>query len=169
VSRGTQEGSDRGRPWVPRSLSRLKDPSALSYVVVDEMDERIVRLTVSPWPVTDAYGRLRFYLRGETLQVGVPRRALQEFLGRNRRPPRIATRPVRIGDVFAFKVKSEVSDEGFYRPEDWIGRPAYDISADAREAAKASFYAAVTPTLESKVDAEIIAMAEEKKSSPTRS
>ena len=168
MSRGAFD-PDRGRPWVPRALSRLKDPSALSYVVVDEMDERIVRLSVSPWPVIDAYGRLRFYLGGETLQVGVPRRALQEFLGRHRRPARISTRPIRIGDVFAFKVKAEVSDEGFYRPDDWIGKPTYDISADAREAAKASFYAAVTPTLEPKVDAEIIAMAEERKPAPPRS
>lgn len=164
---GTRSVPDAGPPWVPRSLRRLKDPSDLSYVVVDEMDERIVRLSVSPWPVIDAYGRLRFYVRGETIQVGVPRRALQGFLSRNRRPARSATRPVRIGDVFAFKVKGEVSDEGFYRPEDWIGRPAYDISADARDAAKASFYAAVTPTLRPKIDAEIIALAEEEQSPRT--
>jgi hypothetical protein len=149
-----------GRPWAPRSLSRLKDTSGLFYVVVDEMDERSVRLSVSPWPVVDKYGRLRFHLLGETLQVGAPRRALQLFLNTHRLPSKGAKRPLRIGDVFAVRGKGSIPATDFPRPEDWMQVPVHDITADAREAAKASFYAAVAPTLRPQLDRAVIALAQ---------
>jgi hypothetical protein len=149
-----------GKPWTPRSLSRVKDTSGLFYVVVDEMDERSVRLYVSPWPIVDKYGRLRFHALGDTLQVGAPRRALQRLLNAHRLPSRIAKRPLRIGDVFAFKVGGSLPRTDFPRPQDWIGAPVYDITPEAREAAKASFYAAVAPTLRPQRDREVIALAQ---------
>jgi len=128
----------------------------LRYVVVDEIEGSAVGLAVCEWPRVDVSGRLRF--TGGSLLLGADGSTFERFLARHRRPRELAERRLRGGDVFAVRVLPSALEsvlgeqkgrlEPFLDPAGWISPPVYDISADAREAAKASFYAAVTPTLE---------------------
>jgi hypothetical protein len=115
------------------------DTTGLSYIVVDEIEGGMVGLSVSDWPRTDEQGRLRF--DSEPLSVVVDRRAFGRFLDEHRQP----TRPLRIGDVFAARTRPV---EPSLNPERWIEPPVHDVTADAREAAKIAFYAAVAPITE---------------------
>jgi hypothetical protein len=129
----------------------------LRYLFVDEIVGSVVGLALCRWPTVDAQGRLRFGEAAEMLGAG--RAELQQFLTVHRLPPQTAARPVRIGDVFAVEViaeaLAEVSDqlqeqsrlEPLLSPSAWIRPPVHDLTVAAREAAKISFYAAVTPTL----------------------
>jgi len=136
--------TEQMRPWAPDGLEG-QDPRGLSYVVVDEIEGGAVGLAVSEWPRVDAEGRLRFGL--PPVLLGADRASLQRFLDAHRR----TSRPIRIGDVFAARTRpveeAEARLEPMLQPEEWIEPPVYDITADARDAAKASFYSAVTPTL----------------------
>jgi len=133
--------------WSPPALDGA-DPSGLSYVVVDEIEGGLIGLAVSDWPRTDEKGRLRF--DSTPVLVGAERGALERFLDSHRD----ASRPVRIGDVFAARARQIEADEAEPRlepvldPERWFDPPVYDITSDAREAAKLSFYGAVAPALE---------------------
>lgn len=143
-----------GRAWAPAGI----EPSPrLRYLVIDEIVGAVVGLALCPWPSIDEQGRLRFSVGAQTLGAG--RDELQRFLASHRRPPETATRPIRIGDVFAVEVipaaLAEVGEqlreqrrlEPLLAPADWIEPPLVDLTATAREAAKISFYAAVAPTL----------------------
>ncbi len=136
--------------WSPPGLEGA-DPSGLNYLVVDEIEGSMVGLAVSDWPQTDEKGRLRF--PSPPVLLGAELEAFERFIDRNREP-----RPLRIGDVFAARTRSaELRDadeaeprlEPVLDPEQWIEPPVHDITADAREAAKVSFYSAVAPVLES--------------------
>jgi hypothetical protein len=122
-----------------------EDTSGLSYIVVDEIEEGIVGLAVSEWPRKDEKGRLRF--ESDPVLLGAEREAFERFLDRYREP-----RPLRIGDVFAARTRpvaeAEPRLEPVLAPEQWIEPPVHDVTADAREAAKVSFYSAVAPVLE---------------------
>jgi hypothetical protein len=131
------------------------------YVVVDEIVDTAVGLRVSPWPVVDNRGRLRFPRSGRRAEVGVSLGKLHSFIRKHRRvggrrpgsyPEELRRRPVRIGDVFAVRCKPNTSwpvgDD--LAPQEWIQPPVWDLSADAREQAKTAFYAAVAPTLRPK-------------------
>ena len=111
------------------------DTTGLSYVLVDEIEGGMVGLAVSDWPRTDEQGRLRF--DSEPVQIIVDRGAFERFLDAHREP----SRPLRIGDVFA--ARTDTDD-----PAHWIEPPVHDVTADAREAAKIAFYAAVAPITE---------------------
>lgn len=115
------------------------DTTGLSYILVDEIEGGLVGLAVSEWPRTDEQGRLRF--DSEPMQVAVDRRAFERFLDEHREP----SRPLRIGDVFAARTRPA---EAGLDPERWIEPPVHDVTADAREAAKIAFYAAVAPITE---------------------
>ena len=142
------------RSWAPNGL-RGRDPSGLSYVVVDEIEGGAVGLAVSEWPRVDAEGRLRF--RSPPLLLGADRASLERFLGEHRSPRELAERPLRVGDVFAVQARPERLQqaeevearlEPVLAPEEWIVPPVYDVTPDARDAAKAAFYGAVVPTLD---------------------
>jgi hypothetical protein len=113
--------------------------SGLSYIVVDEIEGGMAGLSVSDWPRKDEQGRLRF--ESEPVQVAVDLARLQDFVDRHREQ----SRPVRIGDVFAARARPT---EATLDPEHWIDPPVHDVTADAREAAKIAFYAAVAPITE---------------------
>ena len=113
------------------------DTTGLSYIVVEEMDGGLAVLAVSDWPRTDERGRLRF--DSEPVQVAVQRDAFERFLDLHRQP----SRPLRTGDVFAARTGAPAP-----HPEGWIEPPVHDVTADAREAAKIAFYAAVAPITE---------------------
>ena len=149
-------GERHRRRWKPPTLDKL-DPERFFYLVVDEIVGGSLGLVLSDWPDVDEQGRLRF--GGAPRMLGADREALQSFLSEHRQPVALAQRPPRIGDAFAVRVIrdafAEVSDElaaqtrmePLLPPAQWIEPPIYDVSAEAREAAKAAFYAAVTPTL----------------------
>jgi hypothetical protein len=155
-----------GRPWTPRSLQRLSSVAGLVYAVIDEMDQHHVRLSVAPWPKVDRWGRLRFGSLTAVHSAGVRRRQLHTFLRHHRRPRSLAARPLRVGDAFAFKLKGSLADTEMVKLDRWMGSPVYDITADAREAAKVSFFASVAPTLQPTADAAIIAMAKRSPAGP---
>jgi hypothetical protein len=163
-TRSSSESPPPGRRWVPPSQKALKGHPGLAYVVVDEIESDFIGLSISPWPTLDEWGRLRFGL-GRARSIGTGRTELQRFLGRHRLPQGSADRPIRIGDVFAISLKEPVRANRIVEPAAWIRPPVYDISADARDAAKASFYSAVAPTLDPKTraGARILALAEDRK------
>lgn len=114
----------------------------LSYVAVDELGETLVTLVVSVWPTVDRRGRLRFRRPQPTI-VDVDRDLLERFLRRSRVPRGpLAARPLREGDAFAVRTDplERLDAAGRRDPARWMVKPAYDITADARDAAKASFY-----------------------------
>jgi hypothetical protein len=151
-------------PWTPPALGRSAE--GLRYLLVDEIVGGVVGLALCRWPTVDAQGRLRFGEDAEMLGAG--RAELQQFLTVHRLPQQTAARPVRIGDVFAVEVIAEalaaVSDqlreqrrlEPLLSPSAWMRPPVHDLTVAAREAAKISFYAAVTPTLKAN-EAELVA------------
>lgn len=148
-------------PWIPRTLASY-DVSKLAYVVVDEVESERVGLCISPWPVIDSRGRLRFDLE-ETRRVGVHRAALEARLARHRTPKRRVGRPLRVGDVFAVKLRGRqrpragaISDPGH-----WMGPPIIDLTRESREVAKLAFHAAVAPLLHPKRDRAVIQLAPE--------
>jgi len=132
------------RPWAPDGLGGA-DPAGLSYILVDEIEGRAVGLAVSDWPRVDGAGRLRF--GAPPVLLGADRHSLEEFVNKYRE----TSRRIRSGDVFAAHTRpveeGEARLEPMLAPEQWIDPPVYDVTADARDAAKASFSAAVTATL----------------------
>jgi hypothetical protein len=147
---------------VPLSQAPWKDRRRFAYVVVDEIESNLVGLSLSPWPTVDEWGRLRFGVE-RARSIGAGRAELQTFLRRHRLPRKGAERPLRIGDVFAVALREPAPTDQIADPTAWIDPPVYDVSADARDAAKASFYSAVAPTLDPKADAQVLALATKKK------
>ena len=155
------------RRWQPGGL----DVETQSFLVVDEIVGSSVGLVLSAWPEVDDRGRLRF--GGTPRMLGADRGALEAFLAEHRRPEGFA-RSLRIGDAFAVRVIADAfADVGeelaaqkrmepLLDPAAWIRPPVHDVSADAREAAKTAFYAAVTPILTPAESAELADLTDEK-------
>jgi hypothetical protein len=143
-------------PWRPPSLGRGK-PRDFHYLLVEELFQSLVGVALSSWPQVDEQGRLRFPAE-EPLTFAVDRASLERYLAK-RRPRSLRKRALRIGDVFAVKVDPAglraVADQLEQRTQlepvlhasEFLRRPVYDVTADAREVAKASFYAAVSGRL----------------------
>jgi hypothetical protein len=143
--------------WRPSALGRA-NPVELRYLVVEEILGASIGLTLSPWPHVDAAGRLRFPI-GKTQSLAIDRQSFERYLGKHRRPRNLRRRPLRIGDVFAVKVSeaalaavgAELEQPTQFRPllpaGEWLRGNVYDLTAEAREVAKASFYAAVSDPL----------------------
>lgn len=170
------------RRWLPPGLpeSWVDDPT-LRYVVVDEVLEGSVTLAVTRWPELDRRGRLRFG-RTPPLSVGVDQATLVRVLASRviaeesstvASPTVVAERPVRVGDVFAVREARPLSSLTRRRkpkdresgedepppavdPEDWIAPPVYDLTSEARDAAKLAYYAAASvPVGRKEVEARI--------------
>jgi hypothetical protein len=141
------------RPWRPHVLDAhdLSDRvvAALAYVVVDEIEDGTVLLTLTPWPVADARGRLRFPALDRTREVALDQDVLQAELydGWLERQP-------RVGDVFAFTPRAPLPDADPTSPAriasltDVVKGPVYDLSAEARKVAKLAFYAVTADPLD---------------------
>lgn len=166
----SKDVSARTTAWAPHGVPpRIGD---FHYVVVDEIVGSSVGLALSAWPELDAQGRLLFGAT-EVYLLGSPRGELETFLSKHRLPEDLRERPLRIGDVFAVRVRPEALEEivdeldeqqrlePFFAPESWIEPPVYDVTADARDAAKVAFYAAVTPTLDAEEAAPLAELLEE--------
>ncbi|HWB70986.1 MAG TPA: hypothetical protein VG452_02120 [Egibacteraceae bacterium] len=138
------------RPWLPAPLAAhgfdADSVQALSYVLVDEQVDDAVTVTVLPWPAADGSGRLRFDDLASAREIGLSLKALRAELYKGwlgRRP--------RVGDVFAATLSPEARaaletqrELAWERPlAELVDGPVYDLSAEARMAAKLAFYAGV--------------------------
>lgn len=160
----------RGLPWKPPALDGLtsRELDRLAYVVVEEKIDDLIGLLISEWPRGGAGGRPVFSEKGYEEEVVVDVKLLQRRLSRRRIPKSaepsaraqaarqaLQRRDVAIGDVFAARLVAgadpqEVVDRiGVAK---WIAE-IVDITAGAREAAKAATYEALTPPLKPKVAA----------------
>jgi hypothetical protein len=147
--------------------------AAQSYVVVEEVDDDNVTLAIAPWPEVDPEGGLSFAPEEERAIAVADRASLQEAL-RERRTlleyggrddsPELAEREIAAGDVFAIEISGPLPEGGDLREEGeaWIGGPVVDVTALARNAAKAAMLAALTGSpLGAEEAARIAASAEE--------
>lgn len=152
---------DRGSlpPWEPGEVrERLVADGrweALSYIVVDELHEGVAGLVIGPWPRLDPSGRLVFGGEAESTAVATSAEALQAVLRRQRRPvvpvpvdehteAELRERELSIGDVFAARIDGEPEGD----PAAWLGEPVLDVTAEAREAAKAQASATATGAID---------------------
>lgn len=125
-----------------RRATAISDIAELSYVTVDEVSQGIVTLLVSEWPQVDAVGRLRFS-GSQPVSIDVDEARLAAYLERVRLPERLRGRPIREGDAFAARTTIGRRRPGARRPiSSWLEAPVFDVTADARDAAKAAYLTA---------------------------
>ncbi len=142
-------------PWLPDQLRArnltVNDAARLSYIAVDEIVDDVVTLAVHPWPVADGQGRVRFPDLDACRHATVSLRSLrtQLYQGWLQRDP-------RVGDVFgavltdAAKLALAKRDNARHQLRSLVTPPVYDLSHDARVAAKLAYYAAMAPVLTEK-------------------
>lgn len=138
------------RPWRPAGAGLPEEGlEKLSYIVVDETVGEDADVSVSPWPMVDDRGRLLLPAE-QPLGVHADVETLRAYV--NRPDVRAGRRPIdiRMGTALAASVRTTRLAGGETRFEKWLVPPVYDITAPARDKAKASFYAAVAPTLDRK-------------------
>jgi len=126
-------------PWQPAILANVP-PAALRdlrYVVVDDVDhtDGDVVIVSEPWPTVDMLGRVR-HATADAVEQYVAVARWHALLKRRRIPAEVAERPPRIGDAFAMMLPRSGD---VLKPKG----PVVDVTADAREAARAAFYGAV--------------------------
>lgn len=131
--------------WVPEDLqAQAEDLAAFSYVVVEEVVGSLALLRRWPWPEVDQHGRLIWVADNEydsdaaAVAVELLRAQLYSPNGLRRRP--------RCGDTFAVRSWAESGGQAEHQVNDLrelFTGSLYDISADAREAAKLAYHAAL--------------------------
>ena len=129
--------------WAPEDLALSADELAgLSYVVVEDMVDQLALLRRWPWPRVDPLGRLIWHDGSEydsdaaAVEVPLLRAQLYTPNGLRRHP--------RCGDTFAAAGSVEVRWHTVTEVTDLrelFSGALYDISADAREAAKIAYQA----------------------------
>jgi hypothetical protein len=143
--------------WMPDNTALPEVELAhVSYIVIDEIVGDAVDVSISGWPDLDERGRLRFAEDEPPRTVRASADALEKYLSRVDFRSADWPRSIRMGDVFAARVrerrlrsperKGETSATP-PAPSTWMIPPVYDISGQARDKAKEAFYAAVSPTL----------------------
>jgi|GEM_PF-6337391 len=123
------------------------------YVVVEEVLEDSVGIVVSPWPRVDERGGLEFPPEEERREALVDRKTFERRLAErgvvayemafvDRAP--LQNRPLASGDVFAIETDLP-GEHGDLRElgADWIRGDVVDVTAVARDAAKAAMFAAL--------------------------
>ena len=144
--------------WRPTQLEERVGKKAAwgsyRYIVVDELEQGLAELVVSPWPRVDERGRLHFGEEDDSTHVTVSEDAFVALLERRREPVmrldldaererKLRTRKLEISDVFAARVPRR-----FVRPAPdpsrWIRGEVYDITAVARTVAKGQTKAALS-------------------------
>jgi hypothetical protein len=128
-------------PWAPEDLPvHAEDLGTWNYVVVEEIVDDIAVLRRWPWPVVDPLGRLLWPDGAEhdTNEIAVDLELLRVQLYTSNK----IQRQPRCGDTFAVRGET-VRDSQDTPPRDLrevLGNhELYDISADAREAAKIAY------------------------------
>ena len=153
----------KGKRWKPDVIEGIST-ARIRYIVVDELFADTAELSISSWPVVDALGRLRFPDE-PTTHIEVDARRMQAFLRRHRMPRKAVGRLLRAGDAFAVTVRARElaaflkAHESPDTPEgertrmlqpmtwEWLEPPIYDVTSEAKETAKLSYYAALTGPL----------------------
>jgi hypothetical protein len=118
----------------------------LTYIVVDEIVEETVGLTLNPWPDADDEGRLRFPADKAVVRVSVPRTEWCDFLsgwGLGFALEHGARAP-RVGDAFAAEVRPSTSRKWRHPLTRWIPGTLHDVTKEARKVAKLAFYGSAT-------------------------
>jgi len=165
--------------WTPKALGQRDDIGDFAYVVVEELIDDRVGLVASDWPTEDD-GAPRFHSDMREAELTMSRTALQSYLNETRstgpeedtaRLPgeakfELRQRPVASGDAFAARLEPGLLDRAAAEDVEVVD-PAVlgevvDITAEAREAAKAAMYRALTPPLDRGVAEEMLAAAEER-------
>jgi hypothetical protein len=153
----------------------------LWYVAVDDLDEGIVVFSTAVWPTLDSEHRLAF--PDDQMQpFEVPIALAEPFFSKRTVDPgqiegldsqaleEARTRPLRPGDVFAMSDRALQILRGLsgLDPETLVGplgdipefealdlsRDVFDITREAREAAKVAYYAAAAQTIDPRSDAD---------------
>lgn len=130
-------------PWAPEALPiNRQDFGRWRYVVLEEIVDEIALLRWWPWPTVDRLGRLVWTNGAEhdTDAIGVDLKLLKAQLytanGLRRDP--------RCGDTFAMQRVDGYRPRRLRDLRDVFGTgKLFDISADAREAAKIAYQASV--------------------------
>lgn len=139
----------RNEPWLPSVLAQVAPAlvSALTYAVIDERDQPDGQLSfvLSGWPRLDDLGRVR-HQHDRLVEVAVSAGRWQAMIAERRIPEVLRDRPPRIGDAFAVMLERRNARQLL----DPIG-PVVDVTADARDAARAAFYGAVASPLDASV------------------
>jgi hypothetical protein len=140
---------DGPSPWVPHVLSKVPVEvlTRLTYAVLDEREaDGDLSFVLTAWPYFDVLGRVRHH-RTTAVDVVVPSREWQALLEARRVPTVLRDRAARIGDAFAVLLR-ERSAEHLLDPTG----PVVDVTADARDAARAAMYGALAPPLPDQVE-----------------
>jgi hypothetical protein len=143
----------RNEPWLPSVLAHVAPGivAALTYAVIDERDQPdgLLSFVLSSWPRLDDLGRVRHH-HDRLVGVAVPAGDWQVMLAERRVPEVLRDRPPRIGDAFGVMLQRRDARHLL----DPIG-PVVDITADARDAARAAFYGAVACPLDASVATDV--------------
>jgi hypothetical protein len=152
------------RPWDPTHPDEpnlVHDHDRLLYIVVDELVDDWVGLSVAQWPHADAEGRLRFLDSEPGTEIGTSRAKLLRFLrSRPGQKDAATTAPPRIGMTVAARVRDgtasslidrlrERAGQGEVRIDDLgalLENPV-DLTAQGRLIAKLAYYGAVLSTV----------------------
>lgn len=135
------------------------------YVVVEEIVGATVELMRWPWPRADSRGRLFWTPDAEerVMTAAVPQRLVRlQFY----RPNQLLRRP-RAGDTFAARITSPAP--GWTRDlevrdlADIFPGPVYDVSAEAREAAKLAYQGASAAVFDGSRHQDLLAEAQEQR------
>lgn len=148
------------RVWLPAALTAhprfAGDDAAviaarLSYIVVDEIVDDAIGLTISTWPYADDDGRLRFLRADDRIELGVSRRVLRQMYSEER------VGAMRVGDVFAAQLTPQAAQVLGDRSEDdpvWnepleglLDGAVYDLTQAARTVSKLAYYGAMSIVL----------------------
>ena len=139
--------------WVPYTVHgpgggrrpRVEVQPGDRYASVDDVADGVVVFSVSEWPRLDREGRLSW--ASGPFELVNSEREVQGIVDAARHEAGITApdRPIRVGDAFLVR---GVPDE---RASLSRASLVLDISAAAREAAKAALYGAVAPTLHTDV------------------
>jgi hypothetical protein len=152
-------------PWQPASLQGRDDLEDFAYVIVEEEIDETLGLVVAEWP-DGGRGAPRFHDKGE-FELAVDREEMQRHLVDRQMPQaevpdavleELRRREIRVGDVFAIKPVEPLApeDPDQVQTAEWMGE-TLDLTAEAREAARAKTYEALTPPLDPEVAEQLIA------------
>lgn len=157
------------RPWDPghpEEPALAEEHDRLLYIVVDELVDDWVGLSVAPWPHADREGRLRFVGFDPAVEVGTSSDELLRFLG-----PRAGKEgdapALRVGMTFAARTKEESAASLLERLRDRAGHgevridylgalleDPVDLTTQGRLIAKLASYGAMLSTLPRRMEQE---------------
>lgn len=165
--RRPDDGAPAWWPWALRGAVRSAGTLRHDwhYVVVEEVVGATVELMRWSWPLADSRGRLFWAPDAEdqVMMAAVPQRLLRQQLYR---PNQLLRRP-RAGDTFAARIPSSapgwVEDRPVVDLADIFPGPVYDVSAEAREAAKLAYQGASSAVFDGSQHQDLLAEAREQR------